>query len=382
MKTKMKMGATLALVAVLGGVLTACSPTDDTQAGAAATTTACASAAPAGPPPGAGAPQGGAPAMTLATTIAPTDTSTSVVLDDSGPQIQCGTTPLALHSDVVYDTPTAGGGPLPLKLDVQVPQTAGKKPLVVYLTGGGFVSAVKTANLDQRTYVAEQGYVVASIEYRTATNGATYTDAVADVKSAIRYLRAHAAEYDIDPAEVAVWGQSAGGYLAAMTGVTNGLAAFEGTGNPGQDSTVQAVVDQFGASDISKLAADFDEAAQKADYAPGNALAQFVFGPGTKLSIVDDPAKTTAADPVTYVTANTPPFALLHGTADQVVSPSQTLALHNALRAKGVDSTRYVVQGGNHGDLSFLPGVAKASNQWSSEQVVGDIAGFLGKQLG
>jgi carboxylesterase type B len=121
---------------------------------------------------------------------------------------------------------------VPLKLDLQVPKTSGKKPLVVYITGGGFMLDDKSGNMDQRTYVAEQGSVVASIEYRTVNNGATYSDSVADVRSAIRYLRAHADQYDINTSEVAVWGQSAGGYLAAMTGATNGVKQFEDSGNP------------------------------------------------------------------------------------------------------------------------------------------------------
>jgi acetyl esterase/lipase len=101
---------------------------------------------------------------------------------------------------------------------------------------------------------------VASIDYRTASDGATYKDAISDVKSAIRYLRAHSDRYGIDPNKVAVWGQSAGGYLAAMTGVTNALEQFEGDGNLGQSSVVQAVVDEFGASDLSKVASDYDPA--------------------------------------------------------------------------------------------------------------------------
>jgi dipeptidyl aminopeptidase/acylaminoacyl peptidase len=73
---------------------------------------------------------------------------------------------------------------------------------------------------------------------------------------------------------------------------------------------------------------------------------------------------------------------LLHGSADQLVSPSQTLILHNALRAKGVDSTRYVVKGANHGDLTFLGGDPNAAKQWSSQQVMGDIVSFLSTHLG
>jgi acetyl esterase/lipase len=175
---------------------------------------------------------------------------------------------------------------------------------------------------------------------------------------------------------------SSGGYLAAMVGVTNGLEQFESGGNPGQSSTVQAVVDEFGPADISKLAADFDVASQQANYAPGNSLAQFVFGPGTTLSVEDEPAVMEAANPATYTASSSPPFVLLHGSADQLVSPSQTLTLHTALRAKGVDSTRYVVKGANHGDMTFMGDDPNAAKLWSSQQVVGEIVSFLSKQLG
>jgi acetyl esterase/lipase len=323
-----------------------------------------------------------APGIPLATTVAPSDTSTSIVIDGGGPQIRCGTTRLTTCSDVLYDTPTSGGNQIPLKLDLQGPVSAGEKPLVVYISGGGFLRVDKAANLPRRTYVAEQGYVVASIQYRTVTSGATYQDSVADVKSSIRYLRAHADLYHIDASKVAVWGESAGGYLAAMTGVTNGLKPFEDSGNPSQRSTVQAVIDEFGPSDISKIASDYDIAAQEVNYAAANWLAQFIFGPDTRLSVKDDPAAMAPANPLGYVSASSPPFVLLHGSADQLVSPSQTLSLHNALRASGVDSTRYAVKGANHGDLTFMGFDPDTVKQWSSQQVMGAITSFLNKHLG
>jgi acetyl esterase/lipase len=322
------------------------------------------------------------PSIPLAKAIAPSDTSTSVVIGGSGPQIRCGKVQLTTYRDIVYAISKSSGTQIPLKLDVVVPQSPGRKPLVVYITGGGFLRSDKTANLDQRTYVAEQGYVVASVEYRTVTTCATYTDSVADIKSAIRYLRAHADRYGINISKVAVWGQSAGGYLAAMTGVTNGLQQFENGANPGQSSTVQAVVDEFGPCDISTLASDYDIATQDATYAAGNSFAQFIFGSGTTLSVKDDPVSMAAANPAAYVSPASPPFLLLHGSADQLVSPSQTVMLHNALRAGGVESTRYVIMGANHGDLTFLgfdPNVAKP---WSSEHVMHGIVNFLSKHLG
>jgi acetyl esterase/lipase len=240
-------------------------------------------------------------------------------------------------------------------MDIQVPKTGGRKPLVVFLSGGGFVVSDQASSLDQRTYVADHGYVVASVQYRTTLDGATYKDGVADVKSAIRYLRAHAAEYHINPGKVAVSGESAGGYLAAMTGTTNGLRQFDTGADLSQSSRVQAVIDQFGPSDLSRIAAGFDTATQQIDYAPGNFAAQYVFGPGTTKSVLDDPAAVAAADPISYVNSATPPFVLFHGSDDHLVSADQTLLMLHALRAKGIHATRYVVKGANHGGLGRDP---------------------------
>ena len=93
----------------------------------------------------------------------------------------------------------------------------------------------------QRAYIAERGYAVASISYRTVLDGATWRDSLADVKSAIRYLGAHTEQYDINPDKVAVWDQSAGGYLAAMAGTTNGEKQFDVGGDLDESSDVQAV---------------------------------------------------------------------------------------------------------------------------------------------
>lgn len=388
-KKPRRVGMGLATSVVLGLALTACSSDSGSTAAdaSASKSTECpASQAPGGAADGqapSGAPSGAAGGASISTakTVKASDTSTSTVIDPTGAQIQCGTVEVATHSDVVYSTPTTNGKKAELKLDLQVPETDGKKPLVVYMTGGGFAMADKTGNLNQRTYVAEQGYAVASIEYRTVTSGATYTETLQDVKSAIRYLRAHADEYGIDPANVAVWGQSAGGYLAAMTGTTNGVKEFEAGENLDQSSDVQAVVDEFGPGDLSKTASDFDAATQKTYLAAGTSSAQFVFGAGTKKSLADDPKAIQAADPSTYADSSDPAFMLLHGSDDRLVSPSQTLTLHNTLRAKGVDSTRYVLKGADHGDLSFMGGDSSAGLKWSTEQVMGDIVTFLGKHL-
>jgi acetyl esterase/lipase len=397
--TRSRAGALVAIAAAMAVSAAACSSGSSSTPKAAASLTACptsGTAAPGAPPggvPAGGVPAGGTPgaaggapggsSIPVAKTIKPSDTSNSIVYTPSGPQIQCGQLQLATYDNLVYSTPTTDGKQISLKLDLQVPKTAGKKPLVIYITGGGFDIADKSANLDQRTYVADQNYVVASIEYRTVPDGATYKQTVSDVKSAVRYLRAHASQYDIDSSKVAVWGQSAGGYLASMAGVTNGDKQFVSGGNLNESSDVQAVVDEFGPSDLSKVAADYDTAAQQGNYAVGNSLAQFVFGKGGKeLSVVDDPFVEELSDPITYVSSASAPFILLQGSKDQLVSPSQTLILFNALRAKGVDATRYVLTGANHGELT-VPGMS-ASNAlpWSTRQTMGHIVSFLNKQLG
>lgn len=322
------------------------------------------------------------PKPVMASTIAASDTSTSIVIrPDPNDQIECGKTAVKTVEDVVFSTRTlANGKSMDLLLDIQMPEPRGKRPLVVYVTGGGFMQAPKEAALDLRTYVAEAGFVVASIQYRTVRNGADYRDGIADVKSAVRYLRANAGKYGIDPAKVAVWGESAGGYLAAMVGVTNGIKAFDIGGNLDQSSDVQAVVNKFGASDTSKLAADFDAHAREAVNARDNPIAQYI-GMTRDTHVLDAAVAATAANPLSYVKASAPPFLNFHGSQDRLISPSQTLILHNALIAAGARSTRYVLDGAGHGDLSFL-GDAKSGLPWSTNQAMSIIVGFLKVSIG
>jgi acetyl esterase/lipase len=371
----------IAGIALLGLGATACSSGESTASGGSAAPSASAKAADC--PQSASEQTGGTPAASvpMAETVKPTDTSTSTVITPDGPQITCGKTELALKRDITYSSPTVDGKKHDLKLDLQVPKTGGKKPLVIYLTGGGFVMADKSSNLGERTYVAEQGYAVASIEYRTTTTGSTYQDGVADVKSAVRYLRAHADEYGIDASKVALWGQSAGGYLAAIAGASNGTEQFVSGNDLDESSDVQAVVDEFGPGDLARGADDFDTKTRAAYLAPGSILNAYVFGPKSAKSVTTDSAADKAANPATYLSSSSAPFILLQGDNDHVVSPSQSLILLNALKAKGVEATRYVVKGANHGDMSFL-GDTEAGLPWSTQKVMGTITGFLDQKLG
>jgi acetyl esterase/lipase len=265
------------------------------------------------------------------------------------------------------------GSDLVLRMDITKPTAPGTHPLVVYIPGGGFVVAAKIGAGRMRRYVAAAGYVVASVEYRTTRHGTTYVDGVADVRAAISFLRAHAEEHGIDPSRVAVWGESAGGYLASMVGVTNRSKRFD----PDAAGDVLAVVNKFGGSSLGRLAEGFDPETVAAVNVEGNPIARYVYGPGAKF-IDDDPVALKAADPATYVSATSPPFLFFHGSDDRLISPVQTAALHQALRKVGADSTRYVVLGAGHGDIAVKGGEEKF---WTTVPMMRIITDFLDRTI-
>jgi acetyl esterase/lipase len=245
------------------------------------------------------------------------------------------------------------------------------------VSGGGFIVSLKDAAAAMRAHVASAGFAVASVEYRTVVHGATYVDAVADVKEAIRFLRAHPTRYGIDPRRVAVWGESAGGYLAAMVGVTADRPEFDTGAHPEESSSVDAVVDLFGASDLSRIAEDLDVDVQAHYQSPDNHIAAFLGAAGSQLS--DVPDLVDAANPMTYIRGHEPAFLLFHGSEDTLISPSQTLMLHEAVRAAGGTSTRLILRSG-HGDLEFV-GDATTRALWSTTAVADAITSFLHDRL-
>jgi acetyl esterase/lipase len=236
-----------------------------------------------------------------------------------------------------------------LRSELHVPVAEGRYPLVVYLPGGGFVNAPAAMARQERSIIAAAGYVVASASYRTIRQGATYVDGLADVRAAIDALTGQTDEYHIDPDRIAVWGESAGGYLASVVGLT--------------DPRIRAVVDQFGASDLSRVADGFDPGMQAAAADPRHPI--HLYGP-------------TAANPVDLVGAGAPAFLLLHGDDDRVMPPSQTLALHDALRAAGADSTHHLLAGAGHGRLALT---RRQARYWTSRQVMTIIQDFLDRHL-
>jgi len=315
----------------------------------------------------------------VAATIAPPDLADSTLLEvNPHPQMSLGTVELESHLDVTFSTvDLPNGASRELKADVLRPATGERLPLVLFLPGGAFLRCNKAMALDLRRHVAESGFVVASVEYRVAPDGGTYMDSVHDVRAALVQLRQHADDFGIDPRAAALWGESAGGHVAALTGLTGELPEFSGDlATP--LGTVQAVIDAFGTSLLSAIADDFDEEVRLHYERTATHFSAYVGKAGALFSEI--PEAVVAADPATYATASAPPFLLLHGSADMLVSSSQTQHVHQALRTAGTDSTRYVVDGANHGDFGVLAD-SDAALAWTSATVVNDITEFLHRHL-
>ena len=239
-----------------------------------------------------------------------------------------------------------------LKMDIYRPIDTKKSPAIVFVPGGWWLTSPKDSGMQIAEKLAEKGFAVASIEYRHIAES-NYIDITGDVKAAVRYLRAHAEDFNIDKNKIAVMGTSAGGYLASMVGVTGGIKKFDFGENLDQSSDVQAVVDIFGPSDLTKIADDYSEELQKIYNSPGspasilvNGVSAFRHNKGGSVSEIPETAKDS--NPITHINKNTPPFLIFHGNRDTTISPSQSKILYDALIANGIDAEFYVVNGCGH----------------------------------
>jgi len=241
-------------------------------------------------------------------------------------------------------------------LDLYLPNaTPGPYPLIVAIHGGGFIFGDKREDqLNAPVEAVRAGYAVAAINYRMAGE-AVFPAAVQDVKAAIRFLRAHARQYDIDPARIATWGNSAGGYLAVMAGVTGGTAAFDdpALGNIAQPSTVQAVIDWFGPVDFRSQDDQLRASGKGKPVhdAADSPESRFL---GQPLPEVDE-ALLQRTNPLTYLRPGLPPFLIQHGADDDLVPVEQSRLLAQALRAvlPETDIRLDILPGSLHGGPAF-----------------------------
>lgn len=258
-------------------------------------------------------------------------------------------------SDVIYSQVKSTRAVRQLRMTFEIPRTKEKKPAVVYFPGGGFTTTDHEKYSEMRRALAQAGFVVAAAEYRVVPT--KFPALVEDAKAAVRYVRAHAEEYGVDPDRIGVLGDSAGGYLVQMTGTTNGEKGWDKGDFLNVSSDVQAVASIYGISDLQTIGADYGPEAQKVHASPAVTEALLVNGPAFRNNpgapITADPKKAMFASALGHVDGSEPPFLILHGAKDRLVSPSQSAKLYRALKEKKVPVEYVLVENADHGDLPW-----------------------------
>jgi len=254
------------------------------------------------------------------------------------------------------------------KLDIYLPAGVAKPyPVIVWIHPGGFFEGDKSgggaadplAMIDMTRLVPPmlaRGYAVVSINYRLS-HEAQYPSVIYDAKAAVRWIRANAGKYGLNPDKIASWGSSAGGYLSAFLAVSGGVKEVEdlSMGNPEQSSRVVAAADWYGCTDFllmdeqtTRLGIELWEGGHNAATSPESKL---MGGQITKL-----PEKCRAANPVTYVTADHAPIYVQHGTIDNIVPYLQSVVLVDKLKAvKGKNEVIFeIIENVSHADPAFF----------------------------
>ncbi len=249
---------------------------------------------------------------------------------------------MAQFERVELDIPYADGANERQRLDIAYPRS-GRAPFkfIVVFHGGGWLTGQKQSEAIAPIFQATtQGYAVVSVNYRLDQAGRWPLN-LHDAKAAIRFIRAHAARYDLDATNIVVWGNTAGGYLAQMLAATNERLEFEdlGMGTVGTSSSVQGVVSWCGVADVSALAGTNAGGIPRimgrarSDYAPGGAIGN-------------------TANPIDHVRSVFPPILLVHGTHDKVVPYEQSVRMKARINRMTGRETAILktFEGATHGD--------------------------------
>ena len=232
-----------------------------------------------------------------------------------------------------------------LKMNLLIPRSNVKKPAIIYFPGGGFTTADHDKFTEMRFALAKAGFVVATAQYRTVPN--LFPAIVEDAKSAVRFLRANADRFGINPDKIGVLGDSAGGYVVQMLGATNGEKDFNQGDFLQFSSDVQAVVSLYGISDLLSIGEGYTDEIRKVHESPAVTEALLVNGvafntfPG--MAITENKEKAQYASPIYHIDGSEPPFLLMHGSADMLVSPLQSAHMFEALKDNGQKESEYVL---------------------------------------
>ena len=263
------------------------------------------------------------------------------------------TFPAAAQSDKVpegvktfHDISYVTNGHAHQKLDLYIPEKAdGPTPIVVWIHGGGWVDGDKAGCPPLNAGYINRGYAAASLNYRVSGD-AIYPAQIEDCKAAIRWLRAHAKEYNLDPTRIGVWGASAGGHLVALLGATGGTREFDVGENLDQSSAVQAVSDFFGPTDVLQMDGHAVPGARLIHNEARSPESKLVGGP-----IQEEPFRRLAmqVNPILFLGKDTPPYLMVHGDQDPLVPHHQSELLFTALQKFTIPAHLHTIKGAGHG---------------------------------
>jgi acetyl esterase/lipase len=232
-----------------------------------------------------------------------------------------------------------------LQLNMARPKEgAGPFPAVICIHGGGFRAGTRDGFNGLCLQLAERGYVAVTVSYRLAPKY-QFPAAVHDVKAAVRWMRANAEKYQIDPDRIGTTGGSAGGHLAQFLGVTSGVKKFEGDGgNAEYSSSVKCVVNFYGPSDFTK---SYDASVDAKDVLP-----LFLGG-----NLEQERHRHIESSPLYWVTPEAAPTLFVHGTKDAYVAHEQAEWIVERMKAADVEATLMTIEDGDHGFRTSSPDV-------------------------
>jgi len=278
--------------------------------------------------------------------------------------------PLPAGVKAEYDVKYIPDGDSSQALDIFFPEQRSEKPepLLVWIHGGGWQGGSKSGC--PFVFEVPRGYIAASVEYRFSQK-AIFPAQAQDCQAAIRWLRANAKKYNIDPDHIGIGGASAGGHLVALLGTAGGKKAFSPIGgNEDQSDRVQAVCDLFGPADFYTVVAQANEDKTKSIFKWNNGDPYSKLIGGAKLG--EDKEKCDAVSPAHYVSKDNPPFLILHGDHDALVPFAQSEELTDLLKKAGVEVTLQRMPGSGHGGAAFsLPAVSKLENAFFDKHLKG-----------
>lgn len=261
------------------------------------------------------------------------------------------------------------------KLDVYLPNTGnGPFPVIISIHGGAFKSGDKNSGeLTPMLKGLDRGYAVVAVNYRLSGE-AKFPAQINDINAAIRFIKANASKYNLNPDKIATWGGSAGGSLSALTALSSGESSLEGLelGNSNQSSKVQACIDWFGPVYFSTMDAEFKAlGVTPVGVTNGSSSpeAQYL---GTTIGSSDGEAIVKKASPLTYIDKNDPPTLIEHGTADKNIPITQSENFAKKL-ASAIGDNKVV--------FKKLDGAGHGTSEFTTDENVKFVLDFLDKYL-